>query len=125
MIIVFLSQTTEDSSQPIPNPCLLKDALVTYNISDIFNSECVNTNSSDIFGFGYPLPLSGMYNNEQENRTVSFNGTGNPIECSEVVHDVFDLTNCSDPSVCYAGEYFWPPVNNSGIFIVSGLFFII
>ena len=100
------------------NPCLLKDAVITYNTSDIFSSECVNTNSSDIFGFGFSPPLSSEAGEDDGN--ITFTGTGDPEKCRDIIRQVFDLENCSDPSVCIDNKkYFWPPVNNSGTFLVS------
>ena len=111
-------QTTANGAEPIQNPCLLKGALLTYDESDIFSSECVNHNSSDIFGFGFSAPPhSALSANEAAN--VTFNGTGDPAHCNNIIHEVFDLANCSDPSICIGKDYFWPPVNNSGTFLVG------
>ena len=111
------SQSTANVSENIDNPCLLKDAKLTYNQTYIYSSVCVNENSSEIFGSGFSAPSPACGSSDEMNFT--FRGTGDAANCREVIRDVFDLSLCSDPTVCVKDNYFWPPVNNTGTFLVG------
>ena len=111
------SQSTANVSENIDNPCLLKDAKLTYNQTYIYSSVCVNENSSEIFGSGFSAPSPACGSSDEMNFT--FRGTGDAANCREVIRDVFDLSLCSDPTVCIKDNYFWPPVNNTGTFLVG------
>lgn len=117
MYMPILPQSAGNNMESVENPCMLEDARLTYNKTLIFSSECVNENSNDIFGFGFSAPPNSALVNE----SVTFIGTGNATGCSDVIHNVFNLANCSDLSVCINNTYFWPPVSNSGTFLVSFL----
>ena len=96
---------------------MLVGAVITYQADDIYSSECVRQtcSSSGVFASGFSPPKTWELG-EEENYT--FNGTGNPTECSRIIREVFDLTDCYRSGVCVGSKYFWPPVNNSGTFLV-------
>ena len=110
-----IPQSTENGTGEVENPCLLNGTRLTYNDSEICSSACVTSDtSSEVFGYGYDCPFPSS---EAENHT--FIGTGEPDKCNKTIHKLFDLTQCSDPTVCINNTYFWPPVNKSGHYLVS------
>lgn len=116
MYILWFSQSTENDT--VENPCLLEGAKVTYRDKEICSSACVKEDtSSEVFGYGYSCPFSSSSPVEADNHT--FVGTGDPDMCNDTIHKLFDLTQCSDPTVCINHTYFWPPVNRSGEYLVS------
>jgi Golgi nucleoside diphosphatase len=113
-LLAHLINESSAENKVVENPCMLKNATITFH-DEIFTSGCVNHSSSDIFGFGFSPPPHPSLSSQTKNYT--FIGTGDYSQCTEIVEDVFDLTNCSDPTVCHNHSYFWPPVNNSGTFL--------
>ena len=94
---------------------------MTFSEEDIFSSLCVKEDtSSDVFGFGYPPPSRLLSEGEASGNTTNYTfvGTGEPHLCSATIMEVFSVTNCSDKSICVHSSYLWPPVNNSGTFVV-------
>ena len=107
-------QSTGNNTGEVENPCLLNGTRLTYTESEICSSCVTSDTSSEVFGYGYDCPFSSS---EEENYT--FVGTGEPDRCNHTIHKLFDLTQCSDPTVCINNTYFWPPVNKSGQYLVS------
>jgi hypothetical protein len=114
-------QGSSDVSRPIPNPCLLAGTNLTYQRDDVY-SECVSHNcSSGVFGFGFSPPSSSHLSPEDDDEpsNYTFNGTGDPEECRDTILQVFDLANCTQWGACLHDHYMWPPINNSGTFLVG------
>lgn len=107
---------TENGTVEVDNPCLLGESRITLPEDEIFDSVCVRTDtSSEIFGYGYSRPRRSSSFDEAVNYT--FVGTADPKKCNESIYELFDLTRCSDPTVCINSTYFWPPVNDSGMYL--------
>lgn len=109
---------TENTTVEVQNPCLLGGARITYPEDEIFSSVCVRADtSSEVFGYGYTRPRRSSSSDEPVNYT--FIGTADPDQCNATIYELFDLTRCSDPTACIDSTYFWPPVNDSGMYLVS------
>lgn len=109
---------TENSTVEVDNPCLLGGSRISYREDEIFSSVCVSPDtSSEIFGYGFSRPRRSSSFDEAVNYT--FVGTADPAQCNDSIYELFDLTRCSDPTVCINSTYFWPPVNDSGMYLVN------
>ena len=107
---------TTNKSQAIPNPCMLSGANLTYH-SDHIYTECTRQTCSGVFATGFSPPALSSWEEEEEIE-FNFTGSGNFTQCREIIEELFDLTNCSRSGECEDKDYFWPPVNNSGTFLV-------
>lgn len=130
--LAYLIHESSDTSQPIPNPCLLEGTNITFTAQDIYSSECVQQTCSGVFEFGFSPPHTQLLENDGEERdgereedVYTFSGTGNATECASVIGQALNLTNCSESGACVHKEYFQPPINNTGTFLgMSGFYSI-
>ena len=108
---MYFSQSALNAMEEIHNPCMLNGARLTYQTDEIFSLCVRNETSSDVFGYGYSP--------SDEASNYTFIGTGEPANCSKIIHEVFNVTKCKDSGVCINTTYLWPPVNNTGTFLVG------
>ena len=113
-MILIVAHLQSGNITPVPNPCLMKNALVSYHHSNIYTG-CVNITSSvaiQAFGFGYAPPTSLGADDE-----VTFNGTWDMTACKNAISSVFNSSWCLPGSNCKpAGSFSPPPVE--GDFVV-------